>query len=60
MPQHLGLVSVVVQDYDDAIAFYVGKLGFSLDEDTFQAAQNKRWDLIQPAQKSGTTLRETP
>jgi hypothetical protein len=22
MPQHLGLVSVVVEDYDDAISFY--------------------------------------
>ena len=27
MPQHLGLVSIVVRDYDEAIAFYVGALG---------------------------------
>ena len=48
MPQYLGLVSVIVQDYDEAIAFYVGKLGFSLDEDTFQPAQNKRWVVVSP------------
>ena len=48
MPQHLGLVSVVVKDYDEAIAFYVGKLGFSLDEDSLQAAQNKRWVVVSP------------
>ena len=48
MSQYLGLVSVVVQDYDEAIAFYVGKLGFLLDEDTYQAAQNKRWVVVSP------------
>ena len=48
MPQYLGLVSVVVQDYDEAIAFYVGKLGFTLDEDTLQATQNKRWVVVSP------------
>src|SRR5262249_53392512 len=31
--QYLGLVSIVVRDYDEALAFYVGKLGFSLIED---------------------------
>ena len=49
MPQHLGLVSVVVRDYDEAIEFYVGKLGFSLDADIIQAAQNKRWVVVSPA-----------
>lgn len=48
MPQYLGLVSLVVQDYDEAISFYVGKLGFSLEEDTVQAAQNKRWVVVAP------------
>ena len=48
MPQHIGLVSIVVQDYDAAIEFYVGKLGFSLQEDTFQATQNKRWVIVSP------------
>jgi catechol 2,3-dioxygenase-like lactoylglutathione lyase family enzyme len=48
MPQHLGLISVVVRDYDEAIAFYVGKLGFSLREDTYQPAQDKRWVVVSP------------
>src|SRR5688500_20249493 len=41
--QYLGLVSIVVRDYDEALAFYVGKLGFSLIEDTYQPAQDERW-----------------
>ena len=48
MPQHLGLVSVVVKDYDDAIAFYVGALGFSLVQDIYQPAQDKRWVVVSP------------
>jgi len=48
MPQYLGLVSIVVRDYDEAIAFYVGKLGFSLVEDTYQPAQDKRWVVVAP------------
>ena len=48
MPQYLGLVSIVVRDYDEAIAFYVGKLGFSLIEDTYQPAQDKRWVVVSP------------
>lgn len=48
MAQHLGLVSVVVRDYDEAIDFYVGKLGFRLVEDTYQPAQDKRWVVVAP------------
>ena len=48
MPQHLGLVSLLVPDYDSAIAFYVDVLGFSLQEDTYQPAQDKRWVVIAP------------
>jgi catechol 2,3-dioxygenase-like lactoylglutathione lyase family enzyme len=48
MPQSIGLVSIVVCDYDEAIAFYVGKLGFSLIEDTYQPAQDKRWVVVSP------------
>lgn len=48
MSQYLGLVSVVVRDYDEAIAFYVGKLGFTLRDDTYQAAQDKRWVVVSP------------
>ncbi len=48
MPQYLGLVSLVVRDYDEAIAFYVEKLGFTLTEDTYQPAQDKRWVVVSP------------
>lgn len=48
MPQYLGLISVVVRDYDEAIAFYVEKLGFKLIEDTYQPAQDKRWVVVSP------------
>ena len=48
MNQSLGLVSVVVRDYDEAIAFYVGVLGFTLIEDKFVPEQNKRWVVVAP------------
>jgi catechol 2,3-dioxygenase-like lactoylglutathione lyase family enzyme len=49
MRQSLGLVSVVVHDYDEALAFYVGILGFTLVEDTFVPEQNKRWVVVSPS-----------
>jgi catechol 2,3-dioxygenase-like lactoylglutathione lyase family enzyme len=48
MKQSIGYVSLVVRDYDEALAFYVGTLGFSLIEDTYIAAQDKRWVLVAP------------
>jgi catechol 2,3-dioxygenase-like lactoylglutathione lyase family enzyme len=48
MQQSIGYVAVVVQDYDEAIKFYIDTLGFRLVEDTFVAAQNKRWGLVAP------------
>ena len=56
MPQYLGLVSIVVRDYDEAIAFYVRKLGFSLVEDTYQPAQDKRWVVVSPPGASESKL----
>ena len=44
---HLGLVTVVVDDYDEAIAFYVNTLGFALLEDTRIDAV-KRWVVVAP------------
>ncbi len=41
-------VAVVVRDYDDAIRFYVDKLGFDLVEDTYQPEQDKRWVVVRP------------
>jgi len=54
--QSLALVSLVVRDYDEAIAFYVGTLGFELVEDSFQPAQNKRWVVVRPPNGSGASL----
>src|SRR3712207_1594749 len=50
-------VAIVVRDYDEAIAFYTGKLGFTLVEDTYQPAQDKRWVVVAPpGNVHGTTL----
>jgi catechol 2,3-dioxygenase-like lactoylglutathione lyase family enzyme len=51
--QTLALVSLVVADYDEALAFYVGKLGFKLIEDSFVPEQNKRWVVVEPPGASG-------
>lgn len=48
MKQSIGLVSLVVPDYDQAISFYVGVLGFTLIEDSFVPEQNKRWVVVAP------------
>jgi catechol 2,3-dioxygenase-like lactoylglutathione lyase family enzyme len=53
MKQTLGLISLVVRDYDEALAFYVGKLGFTLVEDSFVPEQNKRWVVVEPPGASG-------
>ena len=45
---HLAHVALIVRDYDEALAFYVGKLGFALVEDTYQPEQDKRWVTIRP------------
>ena len=56
MQQSIGLVSLVVRDYDAAIAFFVGKLGFGLVEYTFVPAQNKRWVVVSPPGEGGCRL----
>jgi catechol 2,3-dioxygenase-like lactoylglutathione lyase family enzyme len=53
MKQSLGLVSLVVRDYDEAIAFYVGTLGFTLVQDTLIPEQDKRWVVVAPPGSSG-------
>lgn len=46
--QSLGLVSLVVRDYDEALAFFVGKLRFQLIEDSYVPEQDKRWVVVSP------------
>ena len=48
MKQSLGLVSLVVRDYDEALDFFIGKLGFLLVEDSSVPEQSKRWVVIAP------------
>jgi len=54
--QSIGYIALVVRDYDEAIAFYVGTLGFSLIEDTYIQAQDKRWVLVAPPGSQETRL----
>ncbi|OQR83071.1 Glyoxalase/bleomycin resistance protein/dioxygenase [Achlya hypogyna] len=49
----LGLVSVVVADYDAAIDFYVNKVGFHLVCDERQSA-TKRWVVVNPTSATAT------
>ena len=49
-------IALVVRDYDEALAFYVGKLGFDLIEDTYQPEQDKRWVVVAPPGGSGATI----
>lgn len=56
MQQAIVHVALVVRDYDEALAFYLDKLGFVLIEDTPQPEQNKRWVVIAPPGGSGTSL----
>jgi catechol 2,3-dioxygenase-like lactoylglutathione lyase family enzyme len=56
MGQSIGLIALVVRDYDEALEFYVGKLGFCVVEDTLIAAQQKRWLVIEPPGSNGARL----
>ncbi|GAA0546258.1 VOC family protein [Chitinophaga japonensis] len=47
MRQHIAHVALVVDDYDDAIAFYTQQLNFTLVEDT-ALSDAKRWVLVAP------------
>lgn len=47
MTQHLAAIALVVRDYDEALDFYVGKLGFELIEDS-KMSDTKRWVLVAP------------
>jgi catechol 2,3-dioxygenase-like lactoylglutathione lyase family enzyme len=56
MNQSIGLVALVVRDYDEAIEFYVDKVGFRLLEDTYIPAQDKRWVVVAPPGNRGAQL----
>ncbi|MCG7491010.1 MULTISPECIES: VOC family protein [Vibrio] len=56
MKQNIIHIALVVDDYDEAIDFYVNKLNFELIEDTYQPEQDKRWVVVAPPNSHGTTL----
>lgn len=55
MNRSLAHVALVVRDYDEALDFYVGTLGFELVEDTYQPDQDKRWVVVRPG-PDGTSI----
>lgn len=54
MNQTLALISYVVRDYDEAIAFFTNVMQFELVEDTPQ--DNKRWVVVRPRGGTGASL----
>lgn len=55
MKQTIATVTLVVRDYDEAIAFYRGKLGFELVADTDMGG-GKRWVVVSPPGGNGARL----
>ena len=51
----LGMVTIVVDGYDAAIAHYVNDLGFTLIEDT-ELTPEKRWVVVAPGDTGGKIL----
>jgi len=52
---HLGMITVVVDDYDSAIEYYTTALGFTLVEDT-KMSDVKRWVVVAPDANQGAAL----
>ncbi len=50
MDQQLAMIALVVNDYDEAIDFYVKKMNFELLEDT-KLSETKRWVRVAPRGK---------
>ena len=51
----IALTTIVVRDYDEAIAFYRDKAGFELLEDT-RLGGSKRWVVVSPVGSGGALL----
>ena len=59
MPQHLGALTLLVADYDQAIAFFTQGLGFALLEDSQldePGKPGKRWVRVAPKGAPGSAL----
>ncbi len=55
MSRRLAAVALVVRDYDEALGYYCGALGFDLVEDS-ELGAGKRWVLVAPSKEHGSAL----
>jgi uncharacterized glyoxalase superfamily protein PhnB len=55
MATTLGMIAIVIEDYDAAIDHYVNDLGFTLIEDT-ELSPEKRWVVIAPSPSGAQIL----
>jgi predicted enzyme related to lactoylglutathione lyase len=55
MTQHITQLAVTVRDYDEALAFYVDKLGFECLENT-DLGGGKRWVRVRPRASDGAGI----
>jgi len=55
MTQLIGTITVLVKDYDEAIAYYTQVLSFHLIEDT-AISEEKRWVVVAPRGNAGASL----
>jgi len=53
--QHIGHITLLVNDYDEAIEFFTTKLNFKVVEDK-KMSESKRWVLIAPSGSVGTSV----
>jgi predicted enzyme related to lactoylglutathione lyase len=53
--QSVALFAITVRDYDEALAFYVGTLGFEKLEDT-DLGSGKRWVRVRPPGSRGAEI----
>ena len=51
----LGMIAIVVDDYDSAISHYVNELSFSLIEDNILSPE-KRWVVVAPSENGSKIL----
>ena len=51
----LGMIALVIDDYDVAISHYVNDLGFTLIEDTVMSPE-KRWVVVAPSSQGARIL----
>ena len=59
MASHLGALTLLVADYDAAIAFFTQALGFTLLEDSLldePGKPGKRWVMVAPSTQPGCAL----